>query len=293
MYQLKIISKGENCMTSKTRTITRKIVIRKTITSDEEPRSRGDNRDVRKEPHSPGSNGAVRKQPEMRNDMPYFGMVNLRIHEIECIKSTKEIDLDEIILAAIKVEGKLEKSAGKEKLAARAEKGEVLNAGKFKNGENRRYSPPRTVATIPSGGKDMGWPRYYYATLVMIEQDEGAVGKVVNEVVKSVEKEVAEVVSKAVSTAAVAALSGLAAGAAAGSTIPFIGTAVGAAVGTSIGLVASEIKKARKDDVFQPENVHLRLERFSEDGGQVEEPKRAVFQGFRGHYVVTYSWALS
>jgi hypothetical protein len=230
----------------------------------------------------------------MGDNMPYFGMVNLRIHEIECIKTTKEVDRDEITIAAIKVEGRLEKSAGKEKLAARAEEGEVLSAGKFKKGENRRFSPPRTVATFPSGGKGLEWPRYYYATLVMIEQDEGAVGKVVSEVVKSVEKEVADVVSKAVSTAAVAALSSLAAGAAAGSAIPFIGTAVGAAAGASIGLVAAEIKKARQDDVFQPENIHLRLERFSNDGGEIEGSQRkAIFRDFQGHYVVTYSWALS
>jgi hypothetical protein len=93
---------------------------------------------------------------------------------------------------------------------------------------------------------------------------------------------------------ATAALAGLAAGAAAGSAVPLVGTAVGAAVGTSIGLVASEIKKARKDDVFQPENVHLRLERFSDDGGEIEGSKRkAVFRDFQGHYVVTYSWALA
>jgi hypothetical protein len=230
----------------------------------------------------------------MGDGMPYFGRVNLRIHEIECVKTTKEVDRDEITIAAIKVEGRLEKSAGKEKLAARAEQGEVLGAGKFKKGDSRRYNPPRTVATFPSGGKDADWPRYYYATLVMIEQDEGAVGTVVNQVVKSVEKEVAEVVSKAVSTVATAALAGLAAGAAAGSAVPLVGTAVGAAVGTSIGLVASEIKKARKDDVFQPENVHLRLERFSDDGGEIEGSKRkAVFRDFQGHYVVTYSWALA
>jgi hypothetical protein len=128
---------------------------------------------------------------------------------------------------------------------------------------------------------------------VMIEQDEGAIGKIVNEVVKSVEKEVAEVVSKAVSTLATAALYG-AAGTAVGSAVPFIGSAVGAAAGASIGLIAGEIKKARKDDVLDPKNVELELERFASKGGEIEGSKRkAVFRDFKGHYVVTHSWSLS
>ena len=243
--------------------------------------------------------GAVRKESSERKDTPRFTKVHLRIHEIECIKTTKEIDQDEITLAAIKVEGELQNSGGKKKLAAKAEKGEVLDTGKFKKGDTRKYNPPRTVLSFAAGDKgdkDVDWPRYYYATLLMIEEDERALGTILNEAVKSVEKGVAEAVAQAASTAATAVLSGLAAGAAAGSAvpIPLIGTAVGAAAGTAVGLVASQIKKARKDDVFDPKNIHLRLDRFPSDGGEIEGSNgRLAFQDFQGHYVVTYSWTIS
>jgi hypothetical protein len=239
---------------------------------------------------------AVRKESTATKDTPRFTKVHLRIHEIECIKTTKEIDQDEITLAAIKVEGELQNSGGKKKLAAKAAKGEVLDTGKFKKGDTRKYNPPRTVLSFAAGDKNDGWPRYYYATLLMIEEDERALGTILNEAVKSVEKGVAEAVAQAASTAATAVLSGLAAGAAAGSAvpIPLIGTAVGAAAGTAVGLVASQIKKARKDDVFDPKNIHLRLDRFPSDGGEIEGSNgRLAFQDFQGHYVVTYSWTIS
>jgi hypothetical protein len=243
--------------------------------------------------------GAVRKESSESKDTPRFTKVHLRIHEIECIKTTKEIDQDEITLAAIKVEGELQNSGGKKKLAAKAEKGEVLDTGKFKKGDTRKYNPPRTVLSFAAGDKgdkDVDWPRYYYATLLMIEEDEDTIGTIVNEAVKSVEKGVAEAVARAATTAATTVLSGLAAGAAAGSAvpIPLIGSAVGAVAGMAVTSLAAEIKKARKDDVFDPKEVHLELSRFPSKAGEIPESKgKKVFKDFQGHYVVTYSWTIS
>jgi hypothetical protein len=109
-----------------------------------------------------------------------------------------------------------------------------------------------------------------------------------------VEKELTEAVEKAISTAASSALTGMATGAAVGSAVPLIGPVVGAAAGTAVGLVAAEIKRARKDDVFDPKKVHLPLHRFPSDGGEIQGSKdTVVFKDFQGHYVVTYSWAIS
>jgi hypothetical protein len=130
----------------------------------------------------------------------------------------------------------------------------------------------------------------------MIEKDQGALGDAVNSAIKSVEDEVTRAVEKAAGAAATAVVSGLAAGAAAGSAIPvpLIGTAVGAAAGTAVGLVCGQIKKARQDDVFDPREIHLRLDRFPDEAGQIAGSRdKAVFKGFQGHYVVTYSWAVS
>jgi hypothetical protein len=247
----------------------------------------------------PGGNkgtGAVRQESHNNRSKPDFDRVQLRIHEIECVKTTREIDRDEITIAAIKVEGSLQTSGGKKKLKARAEKGVMLDGGKFKKGDTREFNNPRTVLSFAAGDSDAGWSRYYYATLLMIEKDQGALGDAVNSAIKSVEDEVTRAVEKAAGAAATAVVSGLAAGAAAGSAIPvpLIGTAVGAAAGTAVGLVCGQIKKARQDDVFDPREIHLRLDRFPDEAGQIAGSRdKAVFKGFQGHYVVTYSWAVS
>lgn len=242
------------------------------------------------------SPGVSRRERNSSRIKPAFDRVQLRIHQIECVKTTGEMDRDEITIAAIKVEGNLHISGGKKKLAARAEKGDILNGGKFKKGDSRQFDNPRTVLSFAAGDGDGGWPRYYYATLMMIERDQGTVAAIVNGAVKSVEDEVTRAVEKSAAAAATAAVSGLAAGAAAGSAIPvpLIGTAIGATAGTAVGLVCDQIKKARQDDVFDPRDIHLRLAQFPEEAGQIAGSRdKAVFKGFQGHYVVTYSWAVA
>jgi hypothetical protein len=243
--------------------------------------------------------GAVRKESSESKDTPRFTKVHLRIHEIKCVKTTKEMDRDEITLAAIKVEGEVQDSGGKKKLAARAEKGDLLDAGKFKKGDTRKYKQPRTVLSFAAGDagdKDIDWPRYYYATLLMIEEDEGTIGNIVNQAIKSVEKGFSEAVGRAANDATTAVLSRLATSAAVGSAIPvpLIGQAVGAAATFAVLSVGAEIKKSRKDDVFDPKEVHLELHRFPNKEGEFHESRgKKVFKGSQGHYVVTYSWAIS
>lgn len=235
--------------------------------------------------------GAVRREPSTSKAYR-FTKVNLRIHEIDCVKTTKEIDRDEIKLAAIKVEGELKNSGGKRKLAAKAEKGIVLDAGKFKKGDTRRYNPPRTVVTYAAGDQDLDWPRCYYATLLMIEEDEGTIGAIVNSAVKAVEDQVAKEVSKAAATVATSVLAGSALGSAI--PIPGVGTAIGAAAGAAVGAASKAIKKSRQDDVFDPKSIHMELDRFPSAGGEIQGSKKKVsFKDFQGHYVVTYSWSVS
>jgi len=222
-----------------------------------------------------------------------YSFVELRIHAIKCLKSTKEVDQDEITLAAIKVEGSVQATGSKKQLTAKAERGDLLNAGKFKAHEHRNYESPRVVARFAPGGPDAGWPRHYHATLLMIERDQAAIGTIVNAAVKSVEKEAKAAVSKAATAAATAALSSITAGAVAGSAVPLIGTAIGAAAGAAVGLAAKEIKQARKDDVFDPVNVQLSLPGFPPTAGEIPGSRKpARFVGFKGAYAVTYSWAV-
>ncbi len=233
--------------------------------------------------------GGTATVPRASSNAPRFSMVNLRVHEIRCVKTTKEIDRDEIILSAIKTEGKVVGSGNRKKLAAKAEKGKLLDAGKFKKGDVRRYRRPRVLASFKAGSSRSGWPRYYYATLLMIEKDEGAIGTVVNAAVKAVEKEAKAAVTTASSAVATAAMAGLAAG----SSVPLVGTAIGAAAGAAVGMAASAIKKSRQDDVFPPKAIHLRLPKFPRKAGLVASSKKTVvLKGFKGTYRVTYSWAV-
>ncbi len=229
--------------------------------------------------------------PALQDHLSYES-INLRINEIRCVTTTKEISQDNIVAAAVKAQSALESKGGKMKLAARAEAGDSHDLGKFKKGERKKYPKTRVVARFSPGMAKQEWPRYYVAALLLIEQDEGAIGAVVNSAVKSVEKQVAGAIRTAASAAATTTLSAVAAGAAAGSAIPIVGTALGAAAGVAVKLAFSEIKKARADDVFDPEHVELRLEKFPAEPGEIEGTRKtATFRGFKGVYKVTYSWA--
>jgi len=220
-----------------------------------------------------------------------FHAVELRIHSIHCVKSTKEVDRDEITLAAIQVQGAVEQLGNKRELTAKAESGSPLNAGKFKVGDARNYGEPRIVARFSPGDRNDSWPRHYSAILLMIERDEGAIGEVVSAAVRSVDKEAKAAVAKAVAGTVTTAI---AAGAAAGSALPLVGTAIGTAAGALAGLAMAEIRKAHHDDVFEPEPIHFSLPSFPTSAGEIAGSRKTVgFRGFKGVYQVSYSWAMA
>ena len=225
---------------------------------------------------------------------PVFGFVNLQLHEVECVQTTKEVDRDEIVLASIKIEGEVDSANGKSRVKGKANKGEQVPVGQFQRGDRKSFKAPKILARFPSGGAHAEWPRYFVAMLLMIEKDEGAIGAVVNSAINSVEKELTLAISTAVATGATSFLAGTAAGAAVGSAVPLVGTAIGAAAGTAVGLALGEIKKSRADDVLETEHLQLRLESFPRQAGEISGSRETrVFKGFKGIYKVTFSWAVS
>jgi hypothetical protein len=244
--------------------------------------------------HQPiASHTAHGNKPTASRTATRFSSVELRIHSIDCVKTTREIDRDEIALAAIKVEHTVQGLGNARQLAARAESGGLIRAGKFKDGEARRFDPPRVAARFTAGAPDAGWPRIYEAILLMIELDEGAAGKIVASAVQSVEKQARAVITKAAGAAAGVVLGAIGAGAAAGSAVPLIGTAIGTAVGAAAGLAMAEIKRAHEDDVFEPVEIQLSLPSFPLAAGEVAGSRgSAKMHGFKGTYVVNYSWVI-
>lgn len=229
-----------------------------------------------------------------QQDRPFpYSEVKLRVHSIGCKKTTKEIDKDEISLAAIMVEGTVDRATRKQ-LAAQATRGKTLSAGKFSKGHVERWPKTRPVATFAAGGWIGDEPRFFEAALVLIEEDEGKLGQVIGEIIDSIEKEATAALTTVATTAAAAALSGVAAGTAAGTlTFPIVGTAVGAAVGAGVGAAVGAIKAGSADDVFRPKRASLKLDRFPDEPGMIPGSKKTItFKGHKGEYDVTISWAV-
>lgn len=228
----------------------------------------------------------------VRADQPRYSTVNLRVHEIRCITTTGELGADNIVLAAVKVEGAVGGTPDRRKLVARAQRGEQLEAGKFTKGDRQAYPKTRVLASYEAGGPIGADPRYFLGALVLIEADRAHIGEVINSTVAAVEQEVVAAVSTVAVTASGAALAGVASGAALGSVVPLLGTAIGAAAGAAVGLALGQIKAARADEVFPLERVELELSHFPSEPGEIPGSRRNVtFEGFKGKYVVEYSWA--
>jgi hypothetical protein len=237
------------------------------------------------------SDGTPNKAPV---DQPLYSSVNLRVHEISCINTTKEIlNKDRIVIGAVKVEGALGGTKDERKLAARAERGEHFSAGKFGKGDTQSYPKTHVLASYEPGGRIGSDPRFYFGALILIEEDNDQIETVINSAVNAVEKQVVDAVSKAAVSASTAALAGVASGAAMGSFVPIIGTAIGAAAAAAIGLALGEIKAARADDVFPMKMVELKLTGAPDQPGEIEGSRETVtFKGFKGHYKATISWAV-
>jgi hypothetical protein len=223
---------------------------------------------------------------------PMLSQVTLRIHEVTCQKTTKEIDRDEIVLTAIKTHMKVE-TTGNGRVAGISEEDKRLEVGEFQKGASKTYGPPQPIAQFSLGGEKPAWPRYYVATLLLIEKDEGAIGTIVNATIDAIDEQVKEAVAKVAASAAGAVLTAAAAGAAAGSAIPLVGTAVGAAAAAAVGVALEAIKKSRADDCFPPQQVRLVLDSAPRIKGEVAESRGiARFNAFNGVYKVVYSWSV-
>lgn len=250
----------------------------------------------------PGKGGGRRK-PERKPDKPskpkkgqVFKKIELRIREIICVKTTKELDKDEIILSSVETQGKLSGKQDKFKVKAKARAGKTIDAGKFRKGDKESYLPPKLIAQFPLGERGDKWPRNYFAVLVMVEKDEGAIGTCLERVINAVDDELVEAVTEKVAEEAGRAITATATaigiGAAAGVIVPLVGPLIGAAAGKAVSKALEEIKKAKADDVFPRHRILYSLEEYPIEEGEIHRAT-ANFKGFKGHYRVVYSWVIA
>jgi hypothetical protein len=205
---------------------------------------------------------------------------------VECIKGTREVDKDEIFISAVLVTGERSKR-GKGSQAGSAQAGEIVDFGKFRKGDKKKYARGKRVARFALGGAALSWPRYFPVSLLMIEKDEGALGKIVEAAVDAVDDQVVKAVTAAASSVAGAALT---AGAALGSAVPLVGTAVGAAVGAAVSLGLAAIKNGRADELFEPKSLEWKLS--SPPAENQTRDATVSFEGFGGKYRVNLTWSV-
>lgn len=210
--------------------------------------------------------------------VPSYRSVVLRLNRVHCVKSTKEADQDEMALAVLKVHGVVQPG---DRVAARTAPGERLGLGKFKNGETRVFQQPKDLARFEYGAPGLEWPRRYFASLMLIEKDQGDLGRFVGELADAMEKDLKKA---AMATAA-------AAGAAIGSAVPLLGTALGAAAGLAVTAGLDAIRKSRAHDLVGVEQAKLDLAGAPGAAGALAGQNDVLeFRGQKAIYRLTCSW---
>ncbi len=206
--------------------------------------------------------------------------VHFRLRRIDCLDQTNgwlggETLVDKISWASI-----LHGSAGE------TVKTGVMNAGKFRDGDSRTFSPPRELATFRA---DVGsWPWHASIVLLLAERDAGGFAKFLDKVYDKVKDKISQQVSKAV----------------AAGLIKFIGkilaSIIGAAVAWAVNRVLKWLIDVIKDDVFTPvtTGVWIQSEKALRHASEVlhgftSPPQVARFKQFGGTYEMTWDVQLS
>ena len=218
--------------------------------------------------------------------------LHLRIHKTLCIDETdgflgSEAGDDEIRLGGYLIDP-----------TGNMFKANLLNLGdSFDDGESQTYSPPKIFGTHDLGkmfvkidGKtvEIGWPRTYYATLILSEADNGGFPEFLDDVLAKLKDWVKGEVIAAI---------GAAIGTGIGSIGGPLGAAVGAAVGALLGWFLDEMigffKAIWEDDVFTAVTVSQQLPLSMPAWGKPHSPKGYVWwKGHGGHYKVWYDWEM-
>ena len=199
---------------------------------------------------------------------PPITRLDFRLREVRAVDETggnfiTEIGADDIALSGTSVD----ETGDVHKIPRRF-------IGEFNDGDVRRYRQPLlfTDFNVREGG-DV-WPKSYFVTLVLAEEDNGGLPDFINELYEKIKGKIA-------------------------STLASIGGAIfgpiGAAIGYVVGQIIDWILDWWNDDIFPPRTVWARIggphARFS--GGQrVSDPRLARFSGHDGLYHLTYDWAL-
>lgn len=199
--------------------------------------------------------------------------LELRVHEVRCIDETDPEwpGGDTILLGGTRTAAD----------GATAKIPQFKVGNDFDDGERKRFTPPRVVTTfdVTAG---TAWPKTYFASLVLAEQDNGGFPAFLDEMVEGLRSEIWKALTAAI-------------GGALGVTGGPIGVALGSVLGWAVGELAQMFKDWWEDDVFPPATVactHGGLD-ARWPGGATDSPEGTLrFKGHGGTYEVRYDWRL-
>ncbi len=193
--------------------------------------------------------------------------LEFRIQRVKCVDETGPAwpGSDEILLGANTVD----------------ETGDVkkvpsFKVGDFDQGNTKRYTPPKRL-TLFDIREGPSFPKRYFVTLVLAEEDQGGFPDFVNGLFKQVKAKVEEYVADAIAR---------------GKPVEI---AIALAVNYIVGKIFEILTNAWNDDIFPPKTLSVRINSATHrfPGGATVSPEDvAVFKGHNGKYEVFYDWRL-
>lgn len=202
-----------------------------------------------------------------------LGKLGLRLHEVRCVDET---DLewpgsDTIVLGGVAISA----------TGATTSVPSMKISSSFDDGDRKRFSPPLRLASFDLTA-GTAWPKTYFFTLVIAEQDHGGFPAFLKELYEGLKSEI------------VSALAGVIGGVI-GATGGPIGAAVGAVLGWAVGELYTLLKTLWEDDEFPPATLSVKFPSLGMRwaNGATDSPEgKVIFKGHGGTYEVTFDWQL-
>jgi hypothetical protein len=202
---------------------------------------------------------------------PVNRQLSLRVRRVRCIDETNglfgsEAGSDEIVLGATTVD-----ETGDTHTVSK------IDIGDFDDGDVKRFSPPRRVTffNVLEGGNQ--FPKSYYVTLVLAEEDMGGIAQFLDKLADKLEEKIRKELIKA------------------GAEEGPLGVLVAMVLAWVVGKIFDWFSEAWGDEIFKPRTAHVTLRSpTSTFGGKLESAEAVTrYKGHGGEYELAYDWVIT
>jgi hypothetical protein len=246
--------------------------------------------------HDVAANAAADKEPMLGPGslagMRIYSGLNLRIRKLRCVDVTGGGGDDQIALGGIAMSANgTTHPIAPFTVSENFNNGMVVDFG-AKTFAAFSHKADNTVTVPGKGTFKLDWPRSYFVTFLLAEEDNGGFPEFVQDLFDQVKQKAVTAVATAV---------GAYVGATALSEIPGLGTAIGAAVGALVGWVLGELWGALvewwEDDEFTPITVKMSrasvLQRFKEGSADDSKNRLVWWKQDNGEYRLSFDWLVT